>query len=228
MQHFFTGSNVLLTIFFGSDSSNIMRKDELNALYLEYLGDRNYISVSQIFRGYFRLTKDELDPAKLQRFRLRIKQPIKKHCRLVDPRVNAPQTWDQSAVAVEFSITESGRSYTQYLVSDGDVINGRGQDSQPNWDEILDFDGDTVRLNRPSNTNVADFMMGFGKALILRNTPCQQPRVVEFLLTEMMCTEDEMDYLMTLDPVEKNNFRKLNLYKKSQWIGHLWFWTGLG
>jgi hypothetical protein len=197
-------------------------------LHLSYRGGRNYITIHQIIQGYFNLSADYWNTDNLQKFSIRIKKPIKKHCRLIDPIIHKDLGWNAKDIVVEFRITESGRSFKQYLVSDGDLITEHVPDNVPDWDDVLSFNSNTVRLNKPVGLYHSEVLMGMGKAIIVKQANCKQPRVVEYFVTEMLRSEDEMKFKMSLEPIQKKQFRKLHMYVDERVVGYILFWIGLG
>lgn len=174
-----------------------------------YLGDRNYISISQVVEEFLRAKGATGGGPQFYDFCIRVRRPILNDCRLVPISSDLPL--DDSRIVADYRYKKDGHIVREGLVSDRQVITARSPEPALNISKHLKFEGRTGSVIEATDHFAGLILMAIGKQLMLNNTPHKNPRVVVLYTDPFPKDSEQINCQMILAPTSQNGFYRMEI-----------------
>lgn len=165
---------------------------------LSYLGSRDYIDISSIWRAFSQANANKFDCYSIQQILIRIIKPLKN--KVFSLRVRALDILPyalKGLVSAEIFYTLNSVDYRELLIQGADPIVDRRPEKALNLNEYLDVSENEVRFIKPLNSEHYYNYMVAGRVLI-EQFMVEPPRVASCYVEKLISIEKMSDVTVSL------------------------------
>lgn len=180
-----------------------------------FLGDRNYIDISQISKEFFKHIAPFYDPRQLTHLHIQVSKPITH-----DGILRRLQKGEIGAQVTFHAYCGSEELLFGYFPGPNKILR-RTAEAELNLADYVRVSEGVLHLERAFSHYPIYMLMTLGKATVLANRPNAIPKVASYYMPHYHLTNDQfVGMRMTMTPMSRS-FAKLDMYLHEEYLGYV-------